>query len=66
MLAKRQPPSHDDALVARDHPASAAVDDASYVALAESHQCTFFTADKRLAAALRGHSDRVRMITEYP
>ena len=40
--------------------------DASYVALAESHQCTFFTADKRLAAALRGHSDRVRMITEYP
>lgn len=40
--------------------------DASYVALAENHQCFFYTADKRLAAALRGHSDRVRMISEYP
>ena len=40
--------------------------DASYVALAESHQCIFYTADKRLAAALRGHSDCVKMITEYP
>lgn len=28
--------------------------------------CVFYTADKRLAAALRGHSDRVRMISEYP
>ena len=39
--------------------------DASYVVLAEDHQCAFYTADKRLAAALRGHSDHVRMITEY-
>ena len=40
--------------------------DASYVALAEDHHCIFYTADRRLAAALRGHSDRVRMISEYP
>ncbi len=39
--------------------------DSSYVALAESYRCIFYTADKRLAAALRGHSDCVKMIAEY-
>jgi len=39
---------------------------ASYVALAESHRCICYTSDKRLAAALRGHSDRVHLVSEYP
>lgn len=39
--------------------------DAAYVALAEDNGCTFYTADKRLVAALCGHSDRVRLVAEY-
>lgn len=39
--------------------------DASYVALAESCGCACYTADKKLVAALRGHTGRVRLISEY-
>ena len=39
--------------------------DASYVALAEAYGCTCYTTDKRLVAALRGHTGRVRLVSEY-
>jgi predicted nucleic acid-binding protein len=40
--------------------------DAAYVALAEWYSCTCYTLDKKLVAALRAHSDRVRLVSEYP
>lgn len=40
--------------------------DASYVVLAESYLCMCYTWDKRLVAALRGRTDRVRLVSEYP
>lgn len=39
--------------------------DASYVVLAESQRCPFYTADRRLAIALSGRSPWVRDISEY-
>lgn len=39
--------------------------DASYAALAESRGCLLYTADRRMLAALCGHSEHVRPIAEY-
>ena len=39
--------------------------DASYVALAERHRCSLFTADRRLVNAVRSLSKRVNLISEY-
>lgn len=39
--------------------------DASYIALAESQGCIFYTADRRLATTLSRRSETVRMISEY-
>ncbi len=40
--------------------------DAAYVALAEAYGCTCYTLDRKLVAALRGRTDRVRLVSEYP
>ncbi|NLA60490.1 MAG: type II toxin-antitoxin system VapC family toxin [Firmicutes bacterium] len=40
--------------------------DATYVALAESYSCTCYTLDKKLVAAVRAHTNRVRLVSEYP
>jgi predicted nucleic acid-binding protein len=40
--------------------------DATYVAVAESYGCTCYTLDRKLVTVLRGHTDRVRLVSEYP
>lgn len=40
--------------------------DASYVALADSLGCPFYTLDEKLVTALRRHTDCVRLVSEYP
>ncbi len=40
--------------------------DASYVTLADCLGCPFYTLDKKLVAALRPHTDCVRLVSEYP
>jgi predicted nucleic acid-binding protein len=40
--------------------------DATYVAVAESYGCTCYTLDRNLVTVLRGHTDRVRLVSEYP